>query len=93
MEFIVFRTSSMREEKPCEEARAEEVTPFIVWQDPHNRDKKTIEYKEKQIKWVLTLNNLEELVKFKDKYGDIILSDTYIKEYLNGIEIYDDYKE
>ncbi len=44
--------------------------------------------------WVITLNTLDELMKFNHKYGDLILG---FKDCYHGIEntleIYDDYRE
>ena len=49
---------------------------------------------EPQKKWVVNIDTLEDLIKFEDKYNDIILSE---KDGYHGIkyslEIYDGYRE
>lgn len=41
--------------------------------------------------WLVEIKNLKELMKFMEKYGDIIISEGY-RGY-PSIEIYDDYRE
>ncbi len=44
--------------------------------------------------WIITLNTLDELMKFRDKYGGIILKGEYCYHGIkNTLEIYDDYRE
>lgn len=40
--------------------------------------------------WKVNIESLEELIKFKEKYGEIILTDDYDTP---SIEIYDYYRE
>lgn len=39
------------------------------------------------------INSLEELIKFKEKYGEIIITTGSYEEYPHQIEIYDGYRE
>ena len=43
--------------------------------------------------WLLELNNLEELVEFVDKYGEIVIGTDWRNKDYKSIEIYDDYRE
>ena len=43
--------------------------------------------------WVVEINTLEELLKFIDKYGQVIVGSWYRNKNLPSIEIYDDYRE
>ena len=108
MKFIVERTSSFNK-KPCKEAKKEEILccdirvdslektkekyPCGDWEEYYNwKGGCRKDYKEKR--WTIEINSLEDLMKFKYKYGDIcILSDTYGNSDLQVIEIYDDWRE
>lgn len=43
--------------------------------------------------WSLELNNLEELVEFVNKYGEIVIGNDWRNKDYKSIEIYDDYRE
>lgn len=43
--------------------------------------------------WTIEINTLEELINFRKKYGDIILTISIYPEIDYKIEIYDDYRE
>ena len=43
--------------------------------------------------WFVEIDTLEELLEFTNKYGDIVFGKTYRNYEMNGIEIYDDYRE
>lgn len=43
--------------------------------------------------WFITINTLEELLEFKNKYGNIIIGECSSNRCIQGIEIYDDYRE
>ena len=43
--------------------------------------------------WFIKIDTLEELLEFTNKYGDIVFGKTYRNYEMNGIEIYDDYRE
>ena len=43
--------------------------------------------------WTIEINTLEELIKFRKKYGEIILTESVLPEIDNEIEIYDSYRE
>lgn len=43
--------------------------------------------------WTIEINSLEELIAFRKKYGEIILTASVLPEIDNEIEIYDDYRE
>ena len=43
--------------------------------------------------WTIEINSLEELINFRKKYGEIILTASVLPEIDNEIEIYDDYRE
>ena len=79
MKFIVSRTSGY-DIKPCEEAVKVELT--------------SKEYGHPINCWVIEINSLEDLLKFKKECGhDLIIGDSYYKEIPFEIEIYDYYRE
>lgn len=43
--------------------------------------------------WMVEINSLEELLKFQKKYGELVLSHSYLDDKTNSIEIYNDYRE
>lgn len=82
MKFIVNRSSDILtlNGSPCEEA-------FIDYVIVENlsREKYKIEV------WCIEFNSIEEIIAFRNKYGDVIISKIY-DEY-DYIEIYDNYRE
>ena len=79
MTFIVDRVSSWGAGRPCEESN--QMTLF------DGVNKKVKEF------WTIEVNSLEELVDFKNKYGDIILQDSIRVEGWSEVLIYDGYIE
>lgn len=79
MTFIVDRVSSWGAGRPCEESK--QMTLF------DGVNKKVKEF------WTIEVNSLEELVDFKNKYGDIILQDSIRVKGWSEILIYDGYIE
>lgn len=80
MRFLITRTSDfwgIEKNKPCEEAVKRQVI--------YNNEKRT--------RWCVEINNLDELLAFNKKYGDLILSRTESEPSYPEIEIYDDYRE
>lgn len=81
MEFIVSRSSVYDNNiKPCDGAKQDIV-----------RVVKTIRGNLEKKYWSIEINSLEDLIKFIDTYGDVVLlenSDGYYE-----IEIYDNYRE
>ena len=43
--------------------------------------------------WVIEIKTLDELIRFYEKYGDLILEKSETEEIPFEIEIYDDYRE
>lgn len=43
--------------------------------------------------WFITINSIEELLEFVNKYGDIVVQKALDNDKLFEIEIYDDYRE
>lgn len=43
--------------------------------------------------WTIEINSLEELIAFRKKYGELVLTASVIPEIDNEIEIYDSYRE
>lgn len=43
--------------------------------------------------WYIKIRTIKELIKFRDKYGSIIISSYYCNRDIPSIEIYDDYRE
>ena len=43
--------------------------------------------------WTIEINTLEELIAFRKKYGELVLTFSRIPEIDYEIEIYDDYRE
>lgn len=78
MKYIVRRASIWNDDTcPCEEA-----------------EQKTIPNKgEKRKVWMVKINNLKNLMEFKEKYGDIIIQDSILYKGYTEILIYDDYIE
>lgn len=79
MTFIVDRVSSWGAGRPCEESK--QMMLFDC-----------ISKKEKKF-WAIEVNSLEELMDFKNKYGDIILQDSIRVKGWSEILIYDGYIE
>lgn len=43
--------------------------------------------------WFIEVNTLKDLIKFQEKYGDIIIYQSWMNKNIKEIEIYDDYRE
>lgn len=43
--------------------------------------------------WCVKINSLEELLEFKNKYGDLIIKESFCNDSINEIEIYDTWRE
>ena len=81
MRFVVSSTSGGYREQPCEEAIRGSIEADIkVYGD-------TVDV------WFIEINTLEELVKFHEENGDIIIKDCLWNKSYIEIEIYDDYRE
>lgn len=82
MKFVVSSTSGGYREQPCEEAirGSIEIENKIY-------NKSTVDV------WFVEINTLEELIKFYEEYGDIIITDCLWNKSYTEIEIYDDYRE
>ena len=88
MKFLVSRTSdSDSEAEPCGGAVAESVTTFVQMLDG------TKGYVQKKKKWVVEIDDLNQLLAFIKKYDDIVLMKADCEEYPYEIEIYDNYRE
>ena len=83
MKFVISRTSMWNNnEKPCDEA-IEETCYF--------NDLNGNTFKRKR--WIIQINSLDELLKFKEKYeSELVITTTYYDGSYE-IEIYDDYRE
>lgn len=81
MEFIVTRTSLWNNERPCWEA-----TPKTITINKYGSE-------VKQNVWVVNFSNLNELMKFKKKYGQLVINSYLFDDSLMAIEIYDSYRE
>lgn len=108
MKFIIERTSNSIK-KPCRGAKQEEIDccdirvdslektkekyPGVSWEGYYNwKGGCRKDYKEKR--WVIEIDSLEDLMKLKYKYGNIVIhSDTWGNSDLQVIEIYDDWRE
>lgn len=81
MKFVVSSTSGGHKEQPCEEAKRGSI----------ERENKI--YSATADVWFVEINTLEELIKFYEEYGDIIIKDCLWNKSYTEIEIYDDYRE
>lgn len=45
------------------------------------------------LEWFVELSSLEDLLKFKDKHGDLIIRESFDNDSFPQIEIYDNYRE
>lgn len=79
MTFIVDRVSLWGTGCPCEESKQ-----MILFSSISKEEKKF---------WTVEINSLEELMDFKNKYGDIILQDSIRVKGWPEILIYDGYIE
>jgi len=43
--------------------------------------------------WFVNIDSLEDLLRFADKYGQLVIEETYGDPNLRSIEIYDTYRE
>lgn len=70
-------------EKPCDEAVLKE-TQEMTGEGS---------VKSRQV-WVINMDSLDELITFRDKYGELILDqDPSFPQIPDSIEIYDDWRE
>lgn len=83
-EFRVEKTSLRGSpEKPCDEA--------ILKETPEMTDEGCVEPREV---WLVNMESLDELITFRDKYGELILDhDPSFPQIPDSIEIYDDWRE
>jgi hypothetical protein len=83
-EFRVEKTSSRDSpEKPCDEA--------ILKETPEMTDEWQVKPREV---WVVNMESLDELITFRDKYGELILDhDPSFPQIPDSLEIYDDWRE
>lgn len=79
MTFIADRVSLLGTGCPCEESKQ-----MILFDDISKKEKKF---------WTVEINSLEELMDFKNKYGDIILQDSIRVKGWSEVMIYDGYIE
>lgn len=79
MTFIVDRVSLWGAGCPCEESKQ-----MILFDGISKKEKKF---------WTIEVNSLEELMDFKNKYGDIILQDSINVKGWSEVLIYDGYIE
>ena len=49
--------------------------------------------KDKEKRWTIEFDNLTDLLKLYDKYGELIITDSGCKEIPIELEIYDTYRE
>jgi hypothetical protein len=87
MKFHIKRSSLWKNEKPCEGVYEEEYVHKILngTETPNLENRK---------RWVLEINSLEDLVKFKDEQGTVILCYSFDhQDNILSLEIYDDYIE
>lgn len=70
-------------EKPCDEAVLKETSELIDDGSPKACNV-----------WVINIDSLDELITFRDKYGELILDhDPSFQQIPDSIEIYDDWRE
>ena len=79
MTFLVDRVSLWGTGCPCEESKQ-----MTLFSDITKREKEF---------WTIQVNSLEELMDFKNKYGDIILQDSIRVKGWSEVLIYDGYIE
>lgn len=111
MKYICERTSAYKE-KPCDEARQEEVSTYFCRTLPkeemaiHHKNEDFTEYenitlldgrsgcrkKEKMDAYTVEINNIEQLMDFIKKHGEIIIYETDRYDF-PVIEIYDTWRE
>jgi hypothetical protein len=83
-EFRVEKTSLRGStEKPCNEA--------VLKETQETSDEGSIELRQV---WTVTMDSLDEMITFRDKYGELILDhDPSYSQIPDSIEIYDDWRE
>lgn len=83
MKFKVTRTSIWNDEiSPCKEANRINERGYIQREFPND-----------SIGWFIEINSLEELMNFKNRYGDIVITNCWENQNITEIEIYDTYRE
>lgn len=82
MKFVVSSTSGGYREQSCEEAKRD-----CIERENKIYNQSTIDV------WSVEINTLEELIKFYEKYGDIIIKHCLWNKSYKEIEIYDGYRE
>ncbi|UTW65788.1 hypothetical protein KFE94_14160 [bacterium SCSIO 12643] len=101
MKYIVKRTGYVREKQPCEEAYPD--VHYVVERFQRGQDVETTYQitKEGQMvkriaeeeRWTIELNSLEDLMRFIDKYGQVVINTGLGTTESPVIEIYDDWRE
>lgn len=83
-EFRVEKTSLRGStERPCDEA--------VLKKTQETSAEGLIELRQV---WVVTMDSLDEMITFRDKYGELILDhDPSFSQIPDSIEIYDDWRE
>lgn len=51
------------------------------------------EFPDECVGWFIDINTLEELLAFRNKYGDVIITRAWDNKNIYELEIYDDYRE
>ena len=94
MKYIITRTSTWGETKPCDEA-VEETVGTETFAKSGKKSKKHIKRDFKEKRWTIEINSLEDLNKLEEKYGELIIKEPVwtCYEIPYEIEIYDDYRE
>lgn len=82
MKFVVSSTSGGYRKQPCDEAIRGSI----------ERENKIYSDANADV-WFVEINTLEELIKFYEENGDIIIKDCFWNKSYTEIEIYDDYRE
>lgn len=113
MEFMITRTSTWSEYRPCDEAyekdyMRKDVRTFKSFEEYDNKftdnfldsgsnhrinEYGYIEREFEDKAWFIEIDNLRDLLNLKNKYGDVILCESWESDDYMMIEIYDDYRE
>lgn len=51
------------------------------------------EFPDGEVGWFVEINTLEELLNFREKYGNIVITKAWENPSILELEIYDDYRE